>query len=174
MHIAVLGIGNILMGDDAFGPYVVKTFDAQYRVTPNIDVIEIGTPGLDLVPHLTGYEAVIIVDTVRAKAEPGTVRVYTKDEILEHAPQQRTNTHDPALKDTLLLMQLSGSCPEEITLIGAVPETIETATGLSAALLAAVPEAVAHVEVQLAMLGFPPAPRNEPLTPDIWWEKVGA
>ena len=174
MRIAVLGIGNVLMGDDGFGPYVVKMFDAHYAVTPNIDVLEVGTPGGDLVPHLSGYDAVIIVDTVRAKAEPGTVRVYSKDEILKYPPQQRTTPHDPGLKDTLLMMQLTGSCPPEITLIGAVPESIHTGTGLTATLLSAVPIALARIDVALARHGFPPARRAEPGTPEIWWEKAAA
>ena len=172
MQIGVLGIGNVLMADDGFGPYVVKVFESQFEVTPNIDVLEIGTPGLDLVPHLSGYEAVIIVDTVRAKAEPGTVKVYTKKEILKHAPQPRTNPHDPGLKDTLLMMELNGTCPEEVVLVGAVPERIHTGTGLSNTLMEAVATATAHIEVQLAMFGFPPAKRLVPLAPEIWWQKA--
>lgn len=171
MRIAVLGIGNVLVGDDGFGPYVVKTFEARYTVAPNVEVAEVGTPGGDLVPYLSGYDAVIIVDTVRASAEPGTVRVYTKEELLRNPPGPRTNTHDPGLKDTLLMLEAHGSGPAEVVLVGAVPENVTTRTGLTPPLARAVDEAVAHIEVELAKLGYPPMPRPAPLEPDIWWER---
>lgn len=171
MRIAVLGIGNILARDDAFGAYVAKVFESQFATHTNVFVTELGTPGMDLVPHLSGFDALILIDTVKAKAEPGTLHVYDKQQILKHAPNPRDNAHDPGLKDTLLMMELTGDCPREITLIGCVPELIETGTGLSEALMAAVPQAVAHVEVALAMLGYPPAKRPVPLPLDVWWDR---
>ena len=44
----VLGLGNVLMGDDGFGPAVVQAFEAEYVVGPDVSVIDLGTPGLDL------------------------------------------------------------------------------------------------------------------------------
>ncbi len=93
MRLAVLGIGNVLVGDDGFGPYVVKTFQARYAVASNVDVVDAGTPGGDLVPLLAGYDAVILVDTVRAEAEPGSIRTYSGEEILSHPLPSRTSPH---------------------------------------------------------------------------------
>ena len=42
--IAVLGIGNVLIGDDAFGPYVVSSFAAAFDVHPDVHVLDVG-PG---------------------------------------------------------------------------------------------------------------------------------
>lgn len=174
MKIAVLGIGNVLVGDDGFGPYVIETFRSQYEVAPNVDIADVGTPGLDLVPHLAGFDAVIIVDTVKANARPGTLLLYTREQIMAHLPNPRLTPHDPGLKDTLLMMQLTGTCPSDITLIGCVPEAVHTSTEMSESVRAAVPSAVAQIEVALAMLGHPPVKRAEPLVPEIWWEHVVA
>jgi hydrogenase maturation protease len=170
--IAVLGIGNVLIGDDAFGPYVVGTFEAAYDVHPDIDVLDVGTPGLDLVPHLVGYDTVIIVDTVRSKGEPGDLRFYTKADIIKHAPMPRTNPHDPGLKDTLLMLELLGSGPSEVFLVGVVPSLVKTGTGLSPILQRMVDPAVTAVAETLTKIGYRPIPKSMPGAPDIWWERM--
>src|SRR5512133_87773 len=108
MRIAVLGIGNVLACDDGFGIYAIKVFDSLYMTTPNVEVIELGTPGLDMVPHLTGYDVVILLDTVRVNADPGTVHVFDKQQIMKQVLGQRANAHDPTLKGTLELMEADG------------------------------------------------------------------
>lgn len=170
--IAVLGIGNVLIGDDAFGPYVVNSFDAAYEVHPDVDVLDVGTPGLDLVPHLVGYEIVIIVDTVRSNGEAGDMRLYSKADILKHAPTPRTNPHDPGLKDTLLMLELLGVSPREVFLIGAVPSDVKTGTGLSPRLQQVVPAAVVAIAETLTKIGYRPIPKPTPVAPDIWWERM--
>ena len=84
--LAVLGLGNVLMQDDAAGPHVIAALRAGWLIPDGIEVEELGTPGFDLVPYLSGRDTVILVDAVRADAEPGTVRVYRRDEILAHPP----------------------------------------------------------------------------------------
>jgi hydrogenase maturation protease len=173
MRLAVLGIGNVLVGDDGFGPYVVKTFQARYAVASNVDVVDAGTPGGDLVPLLAGYDAVILVDTVRAEAEPGSIRTYSGEEILSHPLPSRTSPHDPGLANTLLLLQVARTGPARIVLIGAVPASLATGTGLSHALQGAVPEALECICAELAALGAPATLRAEPLEAEIWWERQG-
>src|SRR6266508_490834 len=71
VDIRVLGIGNVLMGDDGFGPYVVEALGARYEFPDNVSVIDVGTPGLDLAPFLIGADAIIVIDTVRSDGEAG-------------------------------------------------------------------------------------------------------
>jgi hydrogenase maturation protease len=84
--ILVLGLGNVLMGDDGFGPAVVRAFDAAFETGPDVDVIDIGTPGLDLMPWLADAERIVIVDTIKSTLVPGSIRVYDKNALLKHAP----------------------------------------------------------------------------------------
>ncbi len=49
-RIAVIGLGNVLMGDDAFGPYVAHLLDGWYEWPDDVQVVEVGTQGLDLTP----------------------------------------------------------------------------------------------------------------------------
>ena len=103
----IVGLGNVLMADDAFGPYFVRWFQAHYELTEDVEVVDLGTPGLDLYPHLVHRDVVIIADTVRSNGEPGDLRVYQRDEILQHSPQARVSPHDPGLKETLLSLEFA-------------------------------------------------------------------
>ena len=167
---AVLGLGNVLMGDDALGPTVIARLRAGYALPQDVEVEDLGTPGLDLHPHLSGRDALIIVDTVRADAPAGSLRCYRKDEILRHAPGPRIGPHDPGLKDALLWLQFSGQEPAEVLLVGVVPESCEGSVGLSETVSAAVPDAEAAVVEELRRLGHGVRRRETPEAPDLWWE----
>ena len=74
-RILVAGIGNIFLGDDAFGVEVVKRLAAK-RLPPGVDVVDFGIRGLDLTyALLDGYDAVILVDAVPRGQTPGTLYV---------------------------------------------------------------------------------------------------
>jgi len=171
-NVAVLGLGNVLMGDDALGPTVVKVLEAEYEFPPGVSVQDLGTPGLDLTPYLAGLRAAIVVDTVRAGGAPGEVRLYRRDEILKNPPQPRLSPHDPGLKEALLTVEFSGSGPREVLLVGVIPAGVETGVGLSPAVQGAVRSAAAAVVTELARLGVAPSARAVPDPLDLWWERT--
>ncbi|HKK72809.1 MAG TPA: hydrogenase maturation protease [Candidatus Krumholzibacteria bacterium] len=166
---AVFSFGNVLMHDDAYGPTVVATLRARYDLPDDVEVTDLGTPGFDLHPHLTGHDHLILVDTVRAKDGPGGVRTYDAAAIQKHPPQPRTNPHDPGLKEALMAMEFEGSSPESILLVATVPETTEMEPGLTPAVQAAVDPSVERVVEALRALGHTVEPKAEPLEPDLWW-----
>jgi hydrogenase maturation protease len=169
-RVGVVGLGNVLMGDDAFGPWVVQVLLAEYEWPEGVTVQDLGTPGLDLLPHVTDLEALVLVDTVRADAPPGTVRLYRRDELLRHPPQARLSPHDPGVKEALLTAEFEGRGPREVLLVGAVPAETAMGVHMSAALRGAVPAAVAEVLRELERLGRSAARRETPDLPRIWWE----
>lgn len=155
----VLGIGNVLMGDDGFGPAVVRAFDAAYRVGPDVNVVDIGTPGLDLVPWLADVDRVVIVDTVKSDLPPGTMRQYDKGDVTRHPPSVRAGPHDPGVKEALLTLEFAGRAPRELTLIGVVPARTGLAVFLSPPVEAAVAPAVAAIVRALEQSGETVSPR---------------
>ncbi len=168
--LGVLGLGNVLMGDDAFGPWVVQLLLAEHEFAPDVSVAELGTPGLDLIPYVADLEALVLVDTVRADAPAGTLRLYRRDALLRHAPQPRLSPHDPGVKEALLSAEFAGRSPREVLLVGAVPEQTVLGVGLSASLRAAVPLAAAEVIRELERLGRPARRRDVARPPEVWWE----
>lgn len=168
-EVRVLGLGNVLMGDDAAGPWVVEHLRAEYDLGPGVSVSDLGTPGLDLVPHLSGARVVVLVDTVKSDGPPGTLRFYRKDEVLKHPLVPRTSPHDPAVKETLLYLDLAGAGPEELLLVGIVPGRVEKGLGLTDAVAAAVPEAAEAVAAELRRLGLAAARRPDAMPARPWW-----
>jgi hydrogenase maturation protease len=155
----VLGLGNILMGDDGFGPAVINAFSQRYAVGPDVEVVDLGTPGLDLTPWLADAEHVIIVDTVKAALEPGTLRLYDKADLTRHAPFARTGPHDPGVKECVLTLEFAGRAPTHMTVVGAVPDECGMSLELSPALRASVPAAVEAVAAALTRHGDEVVPK---------------
>ena len=151
--IAVFGIGNVLVGDDGIGPAVVSALEREYDLPETVILEDLGTPSLDLAARLTECETVIFIDAVSSKAEPGTIRIYTLEEILEHPPGLRLSPHDPSLKETLLTSRFASGNPAYVRMVGIVPESTEV-FGLSDTVRAAIPRAVSAVLHELQLLGI--------------------
>jgi hydrogenase maturation protease len=168
---AVIGLGNVLMGDDGVGPYVVEQLRAAYDCPEGVELRDAGTPGLDLVPFIADTDACIIVDAVRSAGAPGEMRVYRLEQILAHAPMPRLGPHEPGVKETLITLHLAGQAPREVVLVGVIPEHSDAWPGLSAAVRDRVPELMAQICAELERLGTPLIARAVPRVPDTWWER---
>jgi hydrogenase maturation protease len=79
-RVLVAGIGNVFLGDDAFGVEVVKKLK-QTSFPSGVNVVEFGIRGMDLVYALgDGYDAAILIDAAPRGAEPGTIEVIEADD----------------------------------------------------------------------------------------------
>jgi hydrogenase maturation protease len=170
-HIAVLGLGNVLMGDDGLGPYVVASLLARRVLPPEVRVQDAGTPGGDLIPMIAGLEALIVVDTVRSAGAPGELRLYRREQLLAHPPGPSMTPHDPGLAHALLTLELWGQAPREVLLVGVIPGPVRPVPGLSEPVRRAAARAEAEVLRELARLGFAAHRRTPELEPDVWWER---
>ncbi|HEV8347985.1 MAG TPA: HyaD/HybD family hydrogenase maturation endopeptidase [Vicinamibacterales bacterium] len=165
----VLGLGNVLMGDDGFGPTVVRAFEAEYAVGPGVEIVDLGTRGLDLTPWLADARQVIIIDTVNTGQAPGTLRVYDKRELMRHVPSARAGPHDPGVKEALLALDFSGRGPSEFALIGVVPLCVEMGVDLTPTIRAMVPAAVELLATMLRLFGAIVMRREQPSPRHPWW-----
>ena len=172
--VAVLGIGNVLLGDDAVGPAVVAMLAAGYRVPPAVSLLDVGTPGIDLADYLAGLHTAILVDSVRLEAPPGTRCRLDKSQLIGPAgggKGLRRAGHDPALRDTLLALDLCGLAPAEVIFIGVVPGSTATHLGRSDVVRAAARLAAGDVAAELRRLGLDVRERPSWHPPDLWWER---
>jgi hydrogenase maturation protease len=169
--VGVLGIGNVLMGDDALGPFVVKLLEAAWEPHEALRLIDAGTPGLDLTAYLAELDAVVVVDVVKATGAPGEVRLYGKQELVERPPILALSPHEPGLREAILNADFVGVAPRTIRLVGVIPERVDYVLGLSAPVRAALPTVLQHVGRELAALGVTPVARAAPAAPDVWWER---
>jgi hydrogenase maturation protease len=137
-RILVAGVGNVLRGDDGFGPAVVGRLG---ELPAEVDVVETGTGGVALLQELlAGCDGLVLVDAVERGAAPGTV--------FELAPEVGEAVHVPdvhlANPDRVLSMaKTMGTLPDRVRIVGCQPLDVEPLDqGLSPVVEAAVAEAV--------------------------------
>jgi len=172
-RIALVALGGVLEGDDGAGPAALAELSARWLLPPEVEPLDLGTPGPYLAEHLRGYDAVVILDAVRSQLPAGTVVVETDATRIRSAPA-RMSPHDPNLGEALDLLALEGQLPEEVVIVGVVPRRVGLGTELSEEVAASIPilaETAAH---QLRRLGATPHLREQPLQADRWWERVDA
>ena len=145
MKTAIYGIGNTLMGDDGIGPAVAHYLESNFKLDPDVTLEDLGTPSLDLPNYLVGYDRVIFIDAVAANAPPGTIRLYSREEIVAAPPGIRISPHEPTINDALIVLDFAGGAPKDVILVGVVPQTLDGGMTLSPAVAGAVPRAAEAV-----------------------------
>ncbi len=167
--IRVVGIGDVLMGDDGFGPLAVEMFRCKYECGSNVEILDLGTPGLDLALYLYAADLVVIADAVNAQEKPGTLCIYCEDDIVARRAQLRLTAHDPGVRESLALLKLAGHGPSELIIIGVVPESCDLGKGFSASMLSTLPVAIDNIARLLIARGIDCRRRHAPVQPNLWW-----
>jgi len=169
--VCVIGLGNVLMGDDGFGSLAVEKFRCQYECGANVEILDLGTPGLDLAPYLYGKDLVIIADAVDAGEEhkPGTLSTYCESDILTRRAPLRLTAHDPGLRESLAQLRLVGHIPFELLIVGVVPESCAFGTVISPCVLNSSSAAADRLASLLMERGIDCKPRRTPVPPNLWW-----
>ncbi len=153
----VLGIGNLLAGDDGLGPIVVQDLvTASPEFPPGTEVVDGGTCGLFLLAYLAGVDSLVAIDAAELGAEPGTVRVLR--DIQPSDPvmcASHMSVHQAGLADMLGAARLAHCLPGRVTLVGVQPSIIADMTiGLSAPVAATLQFCRATV-IEEAWAAFP-------------------
>jgi hydrogenase maturation protease len=152
----VAGIGNIFLGDDGFGPEVIRHVPEQLA-SPRVRVVDYGIRGMHLAYDLLdGCEALILVDALPNRGTPGTVHVFEADhETLTAQVGLDAHAMDPAAVFASLAA-LGGTAPYTVV-IGCEVDNVDEGMGLTGAVAAAVPDAVNAIEDVVARLTTPVA-----------------
>ena len=79
--VTLIGLGNILLQDEGVGVQAVKYIQERYEVPPELEIVDGGTSGLDLLPFIEGRDRVLFVDAVNFGKEPGYIGVLKNAEI---------------------------------------------------------------------------------------------
>jgi hydrogenase maturation protease len=128
--ITLIGVGNILMRDEGLGVHAVKAVQARCRAPENLEVVDGGTSGLDLLPYIEGRDRVLFVDAVNFGREPGFIGVLENQEV-PALFGAKASLHHLGLMDVLAAARLLDASPQEICLIGMQPQTMELGLDLS-------------------------------------------
>jgi hydrogenase maturation protease len=150
----ILGLGNLLCGDDGLGVTVVERLAGAYEAPDGVRILDGGTLGLSLLPYLEDADQVILVDAVRDDAAPGSFVRLTGDDVAP-AVAARLSVHQIGVVDLLDGARWLGRMPRTLVLLGLVPESIELSLTRSPAVERNLPELVRRVAEEAAALGFP-------------------
>ncbi len=151
--VLVLGLGNVLLGDDGLGAAAVARLERDYRTPPGVRIEDGGTLGLSLLGLIADSHRVILVDAVRADAPPGTlVRLDGAD--VGDAVWDRLSPHQVGVADLLEAARLIDCYPSAVTLLGLVPDVIDLAVVRSSAVDNGLDELVAAIVDEVQSLGY--------------------
>ncbi len=128
--VAVLGLGNYLMSDEGLGVHVVRDLQKNYRFSPQIQLIDGGTTGMDLLPYFEANDRIMLIDAVIFNHKPGYIDIIQNDDILKFITT-KTSLHQLGLKDLLSYLKMMDVYPEQLVLAGIQPYKIEVGTELS-------------------------------------------
>ena len=122
-NLLVLGLGNLLMNDDAAGLHAVYALQERYSNSDHFLILDGGTLGLDLLGYLEWADKLLILDAIDINAEPGAVALIEGDDI-DTIFETKLSPHQMGLKDLLAAAELNDDRPGEITLLGIQAKSI--------------------------------------------------
>jgi hydrogenase maturation protease len=127
--VAVLGLGNLVHADDGVGVHAIDLLQRDPRVPPGVVLLDGGTQGLSLLPHISGFPRLLVVDAVDAGEPPGALLCF-KGKALDGLPG-KASVHQLGFADLMVAMHLLGDSPEEIVVLGVQPLSTEWVADLT-------------------------------------------
>lgn len=132
----VIGIGNILMGDDGAGVHAARLL--RGRLPAGVELVEGGVCTLDLLGFLDGRDKAVFIDAIDAGDRPGSVYRFNPDRLRE-LKNPASSLHDLGVYELILAARLLDQCPGELVIISVQIGRVEAGTELSPAVAGALP-----------------------------------
>ena len=140
----ILGLGNVLMTDEAVGAAVLRALDPT-AADGDMTLLDGGTLSFTLAGPIAAAARMIVVDAAAMGEAPGTVRLFEGAAMDARLSRHAKSVHEVSLADLLDIARLTDSLPTQRALLGIEPESVDWGDGLTPAVAAAVPEAVAEI-----------------------------
>jgi hydrogenase maturation protease len=154
----VLGLGNILLTDDGVGVRVIERLLARYEFPGDVEVLDGGTLGLDLLPYVERADRLLVVDAVEIGADPGTLIRLAGDDI-PSVFGPKLSPHEVGFADLLDAARLTDCLPKERVLWGIQPGSLQVGLDLSTAVNTQVELLVEKALTELRRWGVSPTKR---------------
>jgi hydrogenase maturation protease len=147
----VLGIGNLLLGDEGVGVHVIHALQRE-KLPEDVVLLEVGTAFLDALPEIEKADRIIVVDAMQGEHAPGTIyRVLFEDCV---KPECIASLHGFDLSRVMFLA--GGTSPPETVVIGVEPARIDWGTELSPEIEGVVPAVVDAVKGEIERISQQP------------------
>jgi hydrogenase maturation protease len=153
----VLGVGNKLMSDEGVGVHVIERLAAGYKIPQEVQILDGGTLGMDLLYYLEGIENLLLVDAVETHKDPGTI-IRLEDEEVPAFLSLKISPHQLGVPDMLAAAKFKDLYPKHLVLWGVQPELMEIGLELSPLIESKVDTLVENLVDQLKAWGYTVGP----------------
>ena len=158
----ILGLGNVLMTDEAVGAKVLQQLSDLTELGAHCTLMDGGTLSFTLAGPIGDCERLIVVDAAAMGTPPGSVRVFEDTLMDERLRTHAKSVHEVSLADLMDMVRLTDQLPAKRALVGIEPQLIDWGEQLTPAVAAAVPHAVAEIQALLARWEGRPSPTDGP------------
>lgn len=136
--IMVMGVGNILLSDEGLGVHFINELGKE-TLPKNVELLEGGTAGLELVHLIQDVDFLIIVDAINAKDEPGSLFRFQPEKIKVLPEQYEVSFHQVGIMEVLAMASILGNSPQTL-IFGIQPKSLEWGLELSPEILKVFPK----------------------------------
>lgn len=143
----VMGIGNLLMGDEGVGVHALRAFDGE-SWPADVRLVDGGTGGFHLLEYLSDYPRLVMIDATMDGQPAGTVSVLRPRYAVDF-PRSLT-AHDIGLRDLVETAAMLGPLPDITLITVSITEMASMVTELSPPVAEAIPEVGRRVREALA------------------------
>jgi hydrogenase maturation protease len=147
-----MGVGSILMTDEGIGIRAVEELQRRYRFPGNVEILDGGTSGIELLSYISGKDYLIIVDAIKGGSPPGTV-LKVEGEDVPARFRTRISPHQLGISDLLAAAMLTNEMPKQLVLFGIEPKDIVLGIGLSGEVKAGLEHLIEVVVEDLRRIG---------------------
>lgn len=137
-RIMVMGVGNILLSDEGLGVRFLEEL-AKKPLPDNVELLEGGTAGLELVHLIKEVDFLIIVDAINARTEPGSLFRFQPGDLQVFPEEYEVSFHQVGILEVLTLAKVLGQAPETL-IFGVQPKLLEWGMNISPEIQALFPQ----------------------------------
>ena len=127
--IVVIGIGNLLLMDEGIGVHTINELE-KHDLPESIEIYDGGTGGFKLIDLMHGAARVIFIDAVETGKAPGSVTIFSAEEVHSLYNKKKYSLHDTDLMEIIKMTELLDD-PPIIEIVGIQPKIINYGTTLS-------------------------------------------
>ena len=123
--IAILGVGNLIIGDEGFGVHTVKYLEDNFVFPDNVVIVDAGTAGIYMSSYLEECDPVFVIDVVDIDAEPGSMHTFNLEDVRAGKISTKMSPHQLGLLEVVEICKLRDAAPSQMEFFCVVPADFE-------------------------------------------------
>ena len=132
MKAGVIGVGNPFRKDDGIGIVLLeKLIEKKDDLPSDIEFIDGGTGGMNLLHMLALFDRVLIIDAVKFNDKPGTSKLFKSEDVCSKKSSINISTHESDVLKIINLSKELGEIPDELFIFGVQPKDTSSGNSLS-------------------------------------------